>query len=313
MLGKCTCNDYNAWGGIACEFPVCFGRTGNETDVCSGHGVCAGPNICNCTAQWGNLVQDPTCSQASCAGVLSKEPNVCLGHGTCGDDHVCTCDFAFSGKTCKDFNAVMLSLRQEWYMWFVILPGVVLASCSSFMVVCVCIARLILKQRKKLEKFNALDDIELLIEEQKINKDQSIAHLNISMKLFEVDYRDIELLKAIGSGGSGSSVYLCKWNEKLCAFKCFKTTSICASQLVFDEFEREVNILGSIAHPNIIKFYGASIHPPRIGYLMEFCEKGDLVCFFNNHPGLSWGERRRILMEIAIAQSFLHSKKIIHR
>jgi len=92
-----------------------------------------------------------------------------------------------------------------------------------------------------------------------------------------------------------------------------------ATQTIYNEFEREVSILASIAHPNIIKFYGACIHPPRIGILMEYCEHGDLLHFFcggdgarseKEHP---LEERLRILLEIAQAQQFLHSKKIIHR
>jgi len=94
---------------------------------------------------------------------------------------------------------------------------------------------------------DALDDIELLIEEQKVNKDNSIAHLRINHELFLVAYQDIKLLKAIGNGGSGSSVYLCEWKNQKCAFKCFKTSSVCSKQLIFDEFEREVSILASIA------------------------------------------------------------------
>jgi len=306
--------DENIYRGVQCELLVCFFVSSNATLVCSGHGACIGPNFCNCSLQWGHVVQDPTCSQPLCEGILSNDARVCSKHGICADNHVCNCDFAFSGAACGEFDALGFSLVNNWYLWYLILPFVVFLFCVASFVVIVAIVRLIIKQRKKIKKFDILDDIELLIEEQKINKDQSIAHLKISMTLFEVNYKDIQLLKAIGSGGSGSSVYLCKWNEKLCAFKCFKTTTVCSSQLVFDEFEKEVNILGSIAHPNIIKFYGASIHPPRIGYLMEYCEKGDLVCFFRcNNPGLSWVEKIRILKEVAIAQNFLHSKKIIHR
>jgi len=124
------------------------------------------------------------------------------------------------------------------------------------------------KQRKKLIRFTQLDDIELLIAEQKLVKDQSIAHLKIDKKLFLVDYKSLTLLELIGSGGSASHIYLVKWNDVEYAFKCFLTTSVCSSQLIFDEFEREVGILASIAHPFIIKFYGAAIHPPRIGYLV---------------------------------------------
>jgi len=50
--------------------------------------------------------------------------------------------------------------------------------------------------------------------------------------------------------------FVAGWSKSLslqiCAFKCFKTASICSNQAIFDEFEREVAILASIAHPNII-------------------------------------------------------------
>ena len=75
-----------------------------------------------------------------------------------------------------------------------------------------------------------------------------------------------------------------------------------------------MSILASIAHPFIIKFYGASIHPPRVGYLMEYCQLGDLVNFLGRtHKDHPWAGRLRFLKEIASAQQFLHSKKIIHR
>jgi len=132
---------------------------------------------------------------------------------------------------------------------------------------------------------------------------------------FNVDYKEIKLRRKLGSGGSGSLVYLCEWKHRDVAFKCFQTTEICGDQRIFDEFEREVGILAHIAHPHIIKFFGAVLRPPRVGYLMEYCSRGDIdhymqVTVPDDFP---WEERIRIMTEIAIAQMYLHSRKIIHR
>jgi len=312
--GTCLCADSTTWGGEECRDAVCFSLRASNSSSCNGHGKCLGPNICNCTSQWGDLERDPGCSQASCNDVLQNDANVCGGHGRCLNDHACNCAFAYSGTGCGQFNAIALTIRDQWYVWFLILPiGAVLA-CVGAVFLTVVIGRVLVKQKKRLKKFDKLEDVDLLIAEQAVNRDDSIAHLKINKSLFEVDYTSIKLLKVLGSGGSGSTVYLCEYNGDQYAFKCFKTNDICGTQTIFNEFEREVSILASIAHPNIIKFYGASVHVPRIGYLMEFCEHGDLVQYFCSHIDMiPLDEVIRILTEVASAQRFLHSKKIIHR
>jgi serine/threonine protein kinase len=45
---------------------------------------------------------------------------------------------------------------------------------------------------------------------------------------------------------------------------------------IIENFEKEASILITLNHPNILKFYGCSIKPPRVGILMEYCDCGDL-------------------------------------
>ena len=38
----------------------------------------------------------------------------------------------------------------------------------------------------------------------------------------------------------------------------------------FSMFEKEVKLLSSLRHPNILEFYGATVFTDRIGYLCEW-------------------------------------------
>jgi serine/threonine protein kinase len=77
-------------------------------------------------------------------------------------------------------------------------------------------------------------------------------------------------------------------------------------------FEHEVQLLSNLRHPNILKFYGACLLQPRIGYVMEYCEKGSLDQLLANEK-LSMSTKLSILRDIARGMEFLHSKNILHR
>jgi len=108
--------------------------------------------------------------------VKSNNPSVCLGHGACQKDNPtdslsvfeCRCDFAFSGVNCQASNSLLFAIRYQWYIWFLIVPSALLVICIVVCVIVLCVARKIGKQRSLLAKFDELDDVELLIEEQKV-------------------------------------------------------------------------------------------------------------------------------------------------
>jgi len=76
--------------------------------------------------------------------------------------------------------------------------------------------------KRTVQKLDQLDDFDMLLEQQRDLKNTSIAHLMINKSLFEIDANELSLKRKIGSGGSGSSVYLCEYNENLFAFKNFE-------------------------------------------------------------------------------------------
>jgi len=161
---ECVCDDVAKYRGMNCEYPVCYGIPSNESSrVCAGHGMCLDVNTCDCDENFGDLSRDPGCTQAKCLDELENDPNVCFGHGKCSSaTFSCKCEYAYSGSACDALDAVILTLRNEWYVWFLILPVVVFVGCLVVVFVGSCVMRMILKQTRKLKRYGGLEDIEML-------------------------------------------------------------------------------------------------------------------------------------------------------
>lgn len=200
--------------------------------------------------------------------------------------------------------------------------NVLVCFCGVLCLLCVCdiiclcsTCRCLFCGKKRL----GLDHIDLLDEHlmEKKNANDLVKNLRINDQLFRIEKDELKLIKVLGSGGSSCTVFLVEWQGRNAAFKSFKPTNVCSDQQNFDLFEREVEILGSISHPNIIRYFGACVAPPRIGFVMEYCSNGDLAQFMKlkeqKKEIFQMDEKLRILREICSAMSFLHGKKIIHR
>jgi len=42
------------------------------------------------------------------------------------------------------------------------------------------------------------------------------------------------------------------------------------------KFKREATVFAALDHPNVVRFVGVRINPPEVGFVMEFCNGGDL-------------------------------------
>ena len=91
--------------------------------------------------------------------------------------------------------------------------------CCVVSFICGMIA-LVIRQILKLRKYGRLKDFDLLLQEQEIEYDTSIAHLRINKSLFEINYDEIKIEKILGEGGSQSVVYMATWRGISIAFKC---------------------------------------------------------------------------------------------
>jgi len=81
--------------------------------------------------------------------------------------------------------------------------------------------------------------------------------------------------------------------------------------------EREIAILKSCRHPNIVSFIGL-VEPdssnPGIQIVLEYLAKGDLGRYvLDTRTHLSWPRRIKICLDVACAMAYLHSRNIIYR
>ncbi|XP_027906612.1 U-box domain-containing protein 52-like [Vigna unguiculata] len=115
----------------------------------------------------------------------------------------------------------------------------------------------------------------------------------------------------IGEGGYGP-VYKCYLDHTAVAVKVLRPGSAQGET----QFQQEVNILGSIRHPNMVLLVGAC---PEEGVLIyEYMENGSLEeCLFGKKEEMrSWELRFGIAAEIATGLLFLHQTKpepLVHR
>lgn len=114
----------------------------------------------------------------------------------------------------------------------------------------------------------------------------------------------------LGEGGFGC-VYKGKWQYTDVAIKQLKVASMTPKTL--QEFEQETQIMSQIAHPNVVKLYGACMELNKYAMVMEYVPKGSLYQQLHSFEPLSWPMRWQIALDIGKGLTHLHSKNIVHR
>ncbi|KAL4424682.1 hypothetical protein ABPG77_004489 [Micractinium sp. CCAP 211/92] len=76
-------------------------------------------------------------------------------------------------------------------------------------------------------------------------------------------------------------------------------------------FHREVQVLASLRHRNLVQFYGACLEPGSLMIVTELMKGGDLYSALRRHPqALAWGRLgRRVLLDVALGLNHLHSQR----
>ncbi|EGG15809.1 leucine-rich repeat-containing protein [Cavenderia fasciculata] len=131
-----------------------------------------------------------------------------------------------------------------------------------------------------------------------------------------IDYNELELEpNPIGEGGT-ATVYKGTWrNNQSVAVKVLHTDKI-GTQFtkVFNEFRREIFIMSSFYHPNILDLKGFCLEPLCI--ITEFMAGGNLYDYIHDsNLALEWPLKIRMAKEIASSLQTLHDCKpsMIHR
>ena len=87
------------------------------------------------------------------------------------------------------------------------------------------------------------------------------------------DFYDIDEGKPLGSGMTCTVRKIKhKKTKKEFALKAIRITRMRSDKI--QELRNEIEIMKSMDHPNIVKYYGLCVRPPHICLIFEFCDNG---------------------------------------
>lgn len=123
-------------------------------------------------------------------------------------------------------------------------------------------------------------------------------------------YRVLELL---GAGGMGEVFRAADEQTKaLVAIKFLKADLADNAELV-RRFEREIELLGQLAHPHIVHLHDEGVHEGRRFYAMTLLSQGSLADLLERHVRLPLPFALRTARQLASALGFAHQNRHVHR
>lgn len=121
-----------------------------------------------------------------------------------------------------------------------------------------------------------------------------------------------ELIEQIGEGGMGL-VYRARYvvNGREVALKMLPADV--TDEIALARFERELEVLKNLKHPNIVRCFGGVCENHRRFYAMELVEGGTLEDKLQEKKSLPWEQVIFYALQICDALACSHAKGVVHR
>jgi len=123
-----------------------------------------------------------------------------------------------------------------------------------------------------------------------------------------------EELEVIGKGTFGE-VFKGVWNGTEVGVKFLNAQDM--SDQFLQDFYKEVTIMRSLRHPNILQFLGAVTNPPNVCIVMEYMPMGSLFKILHDEEvkKLDFDLLKRMMLDAAKGMNYLHKSDpiVIHR
>ncbi|XP_076643089.1 nuak family kinase 1 isoform X2 [Halictus rubicundus] len=122
-----------------------------------------------------------------------------------------------------------------------------------------------------------------------------------------------DIIKKLGQGTYGKvQLGINKETGQEVAIKTIKKCKI-ETEADLIRIRREIQIMSSVQHPNIIHIYEVFENREKMVLVMEYAAGGELYDYLSERKVLSEHEARRIFRQIATAVFYCHKHKICHR
>jgi serine/threonine protein kinase len=121
------------------------------------------------------------------------------------------------------------------------------------------------------------------------------------------------IFRQLGKGGMGR-VYLAQ--EEIGGRQA--ALKVLAAELAqeagfLQRFQREIETLAQLEHPNIVRFYEAGFENDTYFYAMEFIDGKSLEDILDEQGRLAWNDVLDIVIQICPALKIVHDHGVIHR
>ncbi|KAJ6705613.1 SERINE-THREONINE PROTEIN KINASE [Salix purpurea] len=129
----------------------------------------------------------------------------------------------------------------------------------------------------------------------------------------EIRWEDLKLGEEIGRG-SFAAVYRGIWNGSDVAVKIYLGNQYKEETLL--DYQKEIDIMKSLRHPNVLLFMGAVYSPERLAIVTEFLPRGSLFkTLHKNSPAMDIRRRVKMALDVARGMNYLHHRNppILHR
>ena len=122
-----------------------------------------------------------------------------------------------------------------------------------------------------------------------------------------------ELLDKLGEGGMGV-VYRARHvgNDRQVAVKLLPD-DVAANETLLARFERELEVLKQLRHPNIVHCFGGTCESKQRFYAMELLEGGTLADVLRLKECLPWATAVDYALQMCAALQYAHERGVIHR
>ncbi|KAJ0972693.1 hypothetical protein J5N97_020652 [Dioscorea zingiberensis] len=155
----------------------------------------------------------------------------------------------------------------------------------------------------------------VFIDDHRQGRNKPNSDIALAMDDLNIPWSDLALKERIGAGSFGT-VHRADWNGSDVAVKILMEQDFHPER--FKEFLREVAIMKSLRHPNIVLFMGAVTQPPNLSIVTEYLSRGSLFRLLHKTGAKEiLDEKRRLSMafDVAKGMNYLHRRNppIVHR
>jgi eukaryotic-like serine/threonine-protein kinase len=121
----------------------------------------------------------------------------------------------------------------------------------------------------------------------------------------------------LGRGGMGT-VYRARADPISPDRPAVAAIKVLAAELALDpgfrqRFQREIDILRELEHPNVVRFFGSGEENGRYYFAMELVEGAGFDVLLEQHDRIPWPEVLDLALQVTLALRHAHDRGVIHR